>query len=175
MRWNDLSKQKFGRLQPLKKIGTKHDCALWLCGCRCGNYTKKSSGELTRRTAPRTSCGFCQDHIKYPKEYIAWRNMKGRCDNPKDKSYKYYGAKGIKVAEYFREDFFNFLEHVGLAPSSEHTIDRIKSTKNYEPGNIRWATRTIQSLNRDINYTLESRLKLKYLMEQLRSKPGSGA
>lgn len=165
MRYNDLSKQKFGRLQPLRKIGTKHDCALWLCGCFCGNYTEKTSGELTRKTKPRTNCGFCLDHEKYPKEYLAWRNMKSRTDNPKDKSYKDYGAKGIKVCIFYREDFFNFLLDVGLAPSLEHTVDRKESNKDYEPGNVRWVTRTIQSLNRDNVHSALSKLKLRNLKE----------
>lgn len=160
-RYTDLSKQKFGRLQPLKKIGTKHDCALWLCGCRCGNYTEKSSGELTRKTKPRTSCGFCQDHIRYPKEYLAWRNMKSRCSSPEDRSYKDYGAKGIEVCVFYREDFLNFLEDVGLAPSPLHTIDRIKSDKNYESGNCRWVTRDIQNLNKSNVHSAFSKLKLR--------------
>lgn len=161
MRYNDLSRQKFGRLQPLRKIGTKHDCALWLCGCLCGNYTEKTSGELTRKTNSRTSCGFCQDHLRYPKEYIAWKNMRRRCSDPKDKSYKDYGAKGITVCVFYKEDFFNFLLDIGLAPTPDHTVDRIKNDIGYEPGNIRWTTRLVQSLNRDNVHTALAKLRLR--------------
>lgn len=161
MKYAPLNLKTFGRLKPLQKIGTKHDCALWLCGCRCGNYTEKSSAELTRTKNPRTSCGFCLDHERYPKEYVAWRNIKARCQNPADKSYPDYGAKGIDMCKEWREDFLNFLEYVGLAPGPEYTIDRINSTKNYEPGNVRWATRAIQNLNRCNVWTANAKLKLR--------------
>jgi hypothetical protein len=164
-RYIDLRSKQFGRLKPLRHIGTKWDCALWLCGCRCGNYTERCTSELCRTKRPITSCGFCLDHERYPKEYIAWRNMKTRCSNENSKDYKNYGAKGIEVCVFYREDFFNFLEDVGLAPGEEYTIDRKDSAKNYEPGNVRWATRTVQSLNRDNIHSALSKLKLRLLTD----------
>jgi len=154
----------FGRLTALRKIGTKHECALWLCGCLCGAYTEKSTGELCRRKDPRTSCGFCQDHLAYPKEYLAWRNMKGRCDNPNDNSYSDYGARGITVCMAWRLEFFDFLIHIGLAPGPEYTVDRIDNNKGYEPGNVRWATRTIQNLNKRNITSVEAKRKYEFLL-----------
>ena len=41
------------------------------------------------------------------KKYKLWYNMLSRCYNKKDKSYKYYGAKGITVeSRWHRYDFF---------------------------------------------------------------------
>jgi hypothetical protein len=51
------------------------------------------------------------------------------------------------VCERWR-DFVNFLADMGERPSMEHSIDRIDSDGNYEPGNCRWATRTQQNANR---------------------------
>ena len=165
MRYALLSLKTFGRLKQIEKIGTKHDSALWLCGCRCGNYSEKSSGELTRKKNPRTSCGFCLDHERYPKEYIIWRNIKSRCQNVNDKSYQDYGAKGIDMCREWREDFLNFLEYIGIAPGPDYTLDRIDSTKHYEPGNVRWATREIQNLNKCNVNTLRAKLKLRLAVE----------
>jgi hypothetical protein len=39
---------------------------------------------------------------------------------------------------------------MGLKPTPKHTLDRYPNRSgNYEPGNVRWATRKEQSTNRD--------------------------
>ena len=80
-------------------------------------------------------------------EYAAWRNMKQRCLNSKNPRYADYGGRGITVCERWL-DFETFLADVGLRPSPELTLDRINNDGNYEPGNVRWTTRTAQQQNR---------------------------
>ena len=80
-------------------------------------------------------------------EYRAWANAKNRCTNPKNQSYKDYGARGIAMAPIFMGSFKTFFEEVGVKPSAEHSLDRIDNSKGYEPGNLRWATRTQQNRN----------------------------
>lgn len=82
------------------------------------------------------------------KEYGAWRNMRKRCYDPKHKSYKYYGARGISVCNEWNKSFINFYLFIGKAPSKKHSIDRIDNDGNYEPGNVMWATKKQQVLNR---------------------------
>lgn len=81
-------------------------------------------------------------------EYRAWQQMRNRCSNRRSKDYPYYGGRGITVCEAWEKSFTAFLEHVGRRPSSEHTLDRKNSDLNYEPDNVRWATRATQSRNR---------------------------
>lgn len=73
--------------------------------------------------------------------------MTQRCNNKRHPRYQHYGGRGITVCERWLK-FQNFLTDVGLAPSKELTLDRIDNNGNYEPGNIRWATRSQQEANK---------------------------
>src|SRR5262245_21492050 len=80
-------------------------------------------------------------------EYRAWANMKTRCYAPSYRGYHNYGGRGIQVADEWR-NFEAFYAHVGPRPSAQHSIDRIDNGGNYEPGNVRWATRNEQQGNK---------------------------
>ena len=72
--------------------------------------------------------------------------MKTRCNNPKHRRYSDYGGRGIKVCERWM-DFNNFLADMGERPEGL-TLDRIDPNGNYEPGNCRWATDSVQQTNK---------------------------
>lgn len=80
--------------------------------------------------------------------YSVWKNMINRCYNEKNRSYKDYGGRGIKICEkWLGEDGFrNFAEDMGPRPEG-YSIDRIDNNGNYEPGNCRWATSKQQGRN----------------------------
>ena len=81
-------------------------------------------------------------------EYNIWAGMLARCRNPNTASYESYGGRGISVCDKWQNDFAEFYRDMGPRPSPKHSIDRIDSDGNYEPGNCRWATPDIQALNR---------------------------
>ena len=85
--------------------------------------------------------------------YSTWRSMKQRCTNPKVACFKHYGGSGIKVCASWSSDFFAFARDVGNRPEGK-TLDRIDGTKDYEPGNVRWATQAEQLRNQKRNRIL---------------------
>jgi len=81
------------------------------------------------------------------KEYNCWVGINQRCSNPLNRGYKNYGGRGIYMSTEFRDCFLTFYQHVGKAPSTSHSLDRIDNDKGYERGNLRWATQEEQCNN----------------------------
>ncbi len=76
--------------------------------------------------------------------------MISRCENPNNKQYKDYGGRGITVCEEWHDAwaFFHYLTTtLGPCPP-KHSLDRIDNDGNYEPGNIRWASKIDQARNK---------------------------
>lgn len=77
---------------------------------------------------------------------MAWQEMLRRCHDPGRPGYVNYGGRGITVCAAW-DDFPAFLAAIGPRPSARHSLERDDVNGNYEPGNVRWATRTEQARN----------------------------
>jgi hypothetical protein len=75
--------------------------------------------------------------------WICWKSMKARCSEIGGHE-DYYG-RGIKVCDRWINSFENFLEDMGCRPNKECTLHRLNGDGNYEPGNVVWATKKVQS------------------------------
>lgn len=144
----DMAGRVCGRLTVLERASNRDDTkAYWKCRCACGKETVVSGDKLRRG---RQSCG-CIIHVhdmhRTP-EYKAWRGAIGRCIHKSHPSWRWYGARGIKVCAAWRLDFLAFFREIGPRPSSKHSLDRIDNNRDYEPGNVRWATAAEQLKNR---------------------------
>ena len=148
MKFVDRTGQVFGKLTVLEQAGRNNLMkVLWRCRCECGQEIMAVSGSLV--TGNTKSCGCIGTNFKHggtgKGSYNTWRAMIRRCYNPLDKDYPRWGGRGIVVHAPWH-DYTVFAKDVG-EPAGTETFDRIKTDGNYEPGNVRWATPTVQARN----------------------------
>ncbi len=91
-----------------------------------------------------------------------------RCNDPRNKFYKDYGGRGIKVCERWNQ-YANFVEDMLPTWEKGLSIERIDNNGNYYPENCRWATKTEQANNRrnstEINYGGETKTLAQWIAE----------
>ena len=163
----DLAGKRFGRWGVVA-VAEKHSGhTYWLCLCDCGTVKEVYARSLT--LGKSVSCGCHRDeetsrrNFKHgvttgchtnqpPRTYNCWRNMKARCQNPKNHKYPVYGGRGITVCARWNT-FANFYADMGQCPDGM-SIDRIDNNGNYEPANCRWATVEQQMSNQNTNTML---------------------
>ena len=162
----DISGARYGRLIALYPTDKrKRGNVVWMCKCECGNMFETTVAQLN--ASQTLSCGCMRrekaivnarkgdnrrEHgLSGSKIYMVWQEMKQRCKNQKRVGYKNYGGRGISVYSPWVNDFTAFYNYVSKLPHFQEegrSLDRINNDGNYEPNNLRWATRSEQAKNR---------------------------
>lgn len=151
---------RFGLWTVIGRDGSRNRPAV-LCLCDCGNTAVVFEQNLTRHLS--TKCRDCawvthgQTRGEGCLEYRSWSGMKSRCLNPNAPNFRLYGGRGISITPRWvsKGGFERFLSDVGRRPSPEHSLDRYPDKNgNYEPGNVRWATKKEQARNTNWNRIL---------------------
>lgn len=157
----DMTGMKIGMLTVMSRDNNVYGegvHARWICRCECGNLVSISGQDL-RKKSPQKSCGClpAKMHTTHGQTrtrlYDVWNCMKQRCENPKNRNYRQYGARGISVCEEWKnfETFRAWAMSNGYDETAKRgicTIDRINNDGNYEPSNCRWVDMKTQSQNR---------------------------
>ena len=152
---------KYGRLQVISRA--KKYGAHWNCVCDCGKTCVVWGANLRRGVTKSCGClqrgQVCESNTKRTKHgdstpnsqhhylYVAWQSTKTRAGKG---TYTH-----VTVYSPWRCDYVAFkswiLEHLGERPQG-YSLDRIDVYGNYEPENLRWATRSIQNSNKTIRH-----------------------
>lgn len=159
MKINDLTGKIFGYLTVIERgkdrtFPSGQTQTTWRCRCKCGKELEVIARNLT--TGNTKSCGcyakeFRTHHDKWgTKIYKCWDNMKSRCLNPHATGFENWGGRGITIYKEWITSFDAFYNYVSKLPhfgENGYSLDRINNNGNYEPGNLRWATKREQTLN----------------------------
>lgn len=161
-KFEDLTGRPYGRLTVealvgLVAVGAKAGrVTVWRCRCECGNVRDVRRGLLIEGRV--YACGPCMKLERSRRNtthgqsrsplYAVWRSMIARCENPNDAEFHNYGGRGVRVCRRWRDSFEAFAKDMGKRPSAAHSLDRFPDQDgDYEPGNVRWATKKQQRRN----------------------------
>lgn len=155
----DLSGQRFGYLTAIERDGSLYGKAAWRCRCDCGEMKTLASTDL--RTERVKSCGCrrnemigngTRSHGQSGSDlYGIWNHIKNRVTNESSEDYPNYGGRGISMDPEWYGSFETFAKDVGDRPSPLYSIDRKDVDGDYEPGNVKWSTKTEQQRNKRNN------------------------
>lgn len=135
------------------------------CQCACGKigWIRNSWMVAGRITGGCHSCAnkrirpgsrVCNSDLP-PKMYANLRTRAShaiaRCTDQSHPHWKYYGGRGIKVCAEWVDDVGKFIDYLlGLEGHDDPSkvLDRIDNNGNYEPGNLRFASRSVSQKNK---------------------------
>ena len=152
--------QRFGHWTAIEQAGVVNTNRFWRCVCDCGREKDVDVRRLFEGTS--TGCG-CRQRRSWTappgvqgrtrwtetSAHAAWRTARTRCTRPSNKDFPNDGGRGVTVCPEWIASFDAFLTHIGPKPRPAHSLDRFPDNDGlYAPGNVRWATKSQQRLNR---------------------------
>lgn len=168
---------KIGKLTLLEKTNQrKNNYVIWKCLCECGNIVYKTTAFLNNKTSIR-QCKECSRKSQGDKIstnplrrnnkrlYRIAENAYKRCNDKTIKSFKHYGARGIKFEFGTIEKFVNWSLKNGY--NDDLTIERIDVDGNYSPNNCCWINKELQAKNKTTTIRYNGLTTYKEIAEDL--------
>lgn len=167
----DLTNERFGSLVAIRlEKYVPNSGNFWLCRCDCGKEcsvvvrslrygSTRSCGCLSKANYFKRTHGFTSRRVHNEKVFHRkWCSMFQRCYNPKNKSFKDYGGRGIVVVkrwhkfENFRDDMYTeFVSHFENHGSRNTQLERRDNNASYSRENCLFTTSKKQMRNRRKN------------------------
>ena len=147
-------------------VGPRSGVRYILVRCRCG--APEHQVDLANWRAGRsTRCNVCAKRAASDKRHAAYKSAMpeaehrerllnrlsaavSRCHTTRNAKFKDYGGRGIEVCLEWYKDRAAFLRYIRTVPGWDDPaleLDRKNNGGNYEPGNLRFATRSEQVRN----------------------------
>jgi len=151
---------RFGNFEIIKEVDKKHSKRRFLCkNIITGQERNVMLGHLTTGQSRGFDFKNCNPNTKHgmtgSRQYNTWMGIKARCLREKgQQNYKYYGGRGIKICDRWKDSFENFWEDMKSGYTDEMTIERINVNRDYEPSNCKWIKGVAQKYNRRSNVIL---------------------
>lgn len=145
--------EDLGIIYPTPTAKRKARCGIFKCP-DCGT-TKTSRFTNIKPNSKCRKCSRLKHGLKNHRLYPTWIMQGQRCNNPKNKDYKHYGARGIKRSDEF-SDFavwLKYIESINKPNGKNYSIDRVNNNKGYERGNLKWSSQSDQMLNTRLKST----------------------
>lgn len=152
MRLIDLTGKQYGRLTAIHRT-SRAGSTYWLWRCACGVEKEIRASGVTRGLV--VSCGCHRNETAAARTrthgetrtptYESWRAARQRCYQKSNNRYQWYGGRGIKMCDRWRDDYSAFKYDMGERPVGM-TLDRIDPDRDYSPDNCRWATSKDQAI-----------------------------
>lgn len=152
---NEDNNEQYGVYRIVRELEDKrpaHGSKVYLMECTvCGALRELRKIDAIKVDSCKHICTGGRRSVKHG----TWKNkriaeifhgMTYRCYKEDSKSYKFYGAKGIKVCDEWLNDPSKFEKWaIENGYQDDLTIDRIDSNKDYEPSNCRWVPKKLNS------------------------------
>lgn len=161
----DLTGLRFGYLTVIRREGTNNSKATWRCVCDCGREIVRESQSLRAKDRPNPKhCG-CRngEHITKhghatgkTRPYRIWLGMRRRCNDPSNKDWHNYGARGIRVCAEWDASFQAFWNDMKVGYADTLELDRINNDGNYEKWNCHWVDDIANASNRRTNRMVDT-------------------